>query len=142
MQKQVSTKDVGIYTENLQWADLKFCRFWLTKHDTIEASTLRQFLTDLWHDDALMDWSMINKQKAWLATVDSHVSPLLIDLLEHIQDLAFDTGMFTYDEIYGTRDVVKQVRPSNLKLVVSNYFTPRERLDRPFPPAPELTILK
>ena len=81
-------------------------------------------------------------QQTWLRTIDHPASKFLVKFLDDVQDLILDTDEVIEYKIANEGRPVKQARPSNLKLVVSNYFTPRERLDRPFPPAPELTMLK
>ena len=140
MQQAISKST--IYIENLKWADLRFCRNWLQQHDCTEAAKLSVFIDELWDGVQNLNWDNIIAQQTWLKTIDHPASKFLVKFLDDVQDLILDTDEVIEYKIANEGRPVKQARPSNLKLVVSNYFTPRERLDRPFPPAPELTILK
>ena len=139
--------------EDLDWSAIKRNRDWLEEHNNIEATTLVQFINELWMDNVSLYWSMMWQQKAWLESiVDDTDADELLFFLEVFQDRAMDSEEFTAEEIYGYGHIVeytaplvatkKRENPHGLKLVVSNYFRPLERIDQPCKPDPVLRILK
>jgi len=135
--------------EDLDWSALKIYRDWLEECDNIEAITLIQFINELWMDNVSIYWSMMWQQKAWLETIadDDETAEALLFFLEVFQDKAMDSEECTAEEIYGygnieyTVPVTKRENTHGLKLVVSNYFKPMDRIDQPCKPDPILTLI-
>ena len=141
---QVNTKSVSIYLEDVHWIDLRFFRSWLEKHDASEAATMHHIIDKLWHGDDDIKWNTMPSIKLWLKTVEHEVATKLYDLIEHLQDSVLATELLSPKEIYGweIEDLVEEnPTPKHLKLVVSNYFRPLERIDQPCKPDPILTLL-
>jgi hypothetical protein len=137
------TKEISIYLEDVQWIDLRYFRSWLEKHDASEAATMHQIVDKLWHGDTDINWRSMPAIKQWLMTIEHDVATKLYDLIEHLQDRVLDTDVLTPKEIYGWEidDTATEQTPKHLKLVVSNYFRPLERIDQPAKPDPVLTLV-
>lgn len=135
---------VNIKTDFADWNTLFKDRQWLAQHSNKEAEWLEVLINEMWHNKAIIIWDMICKQKAWLQTFTDEAAQRLEDFLEQLQDAGVDSEEYHIDEIYGHRLQIPTPivsKPRHLKLVVNNYFTPRERIDQPSKPDPELTIL-
>ena len=141
--QQAQQKKLAIDLADLNWTQLKQDRQWLYGHTAIEAITLSQFINDLWNDQFGMFWGMIRDQKAWLKEFNDQPAKQLFEFLDVIQDRAMDTEQFLPEEIYGYHKDSHQVdkKPNHLKLVVSNYFRPLDRIDQPPKPEPVLTLV-
>ena len=125
------------------WNTLFKDRQWLAQHNTTEAKWLEVLINELWHDSAVIVWDMICDQKAWLQTFTDDAATRLEDFLEMLQDAGVDSEAFPINEIYGNRNlyVAPAITNNHLKLVVSNYFRPLERIDQPCKPDPILTLI-
>jgi hypothetical protein len=143
-----NTVNVNIKTDFADWNTLFKDRQWLAEHNTHEAKWLEVLINEMWHNEAVIVWDMICKQKAWLQTFTDDTAQRLEDFIEQLQDSGVDSEDFPIDEIYGRRmgstsatiaSVIK--KPNHLKLVVSNYFRPLERIDQPCKPDPVLTLI-
>jgi hypothetical protein len=139
---------VNIKTDFADWNTLFKDRQWLAQHSNKEAEWLEVLINEMWHNKAIIVWDMICEQKAWLQTFKDDAAQRLEDFLEQLQDAGIDSEEFHHEEIYGRRtdsipstiaSVVK--KPNHLKLVVSNYFRPLERIDQPAKPDPKLTLI-
>jgi hypothetical protein len=132
--------------DDFNWTDLKQYRDWLEDYDNLEARTLVQFINELWINDFELHWSMMWQQKEWLASVDDEIAGRLLHFIEVFQDKAMDTEQFTPEDVYGWHNLhntspLQPCKPNHLKLVVSNYFRPMERIDQPCKPDPVLTLV-
>jgi hypothetical protein len=145
-----NTVQVNIKTDFADWNTLFKDRQWLAEHNVPQAKWLEVLINEMWHNEAIIVWDMICKQKAWLQTFTDDTAQRLEDFIEQLQDAGVDSEDFPIDEIYG-RHITQStthsytsipVRKANhLKLVVSNYFRPLERIDQPCKPDPVLTLL-
>ena len=139
MQQQRNTIEMDLTGFN--WTSLKAHREWLLNYHNIESATLVQFIDELWLDRPKMYWSMIHDQKQWLSTIADSTATELLNFLEVIQDRAVNSEQVPLDLINGQYTPVKKQKPKHLKLVVSNYFRPLERIDQPCKPDPVLTLV-
>lgn len=145
-----NTVQVNIKTDFADWNTLFKDRQWLAEHNVPQAKWLEVLINEMWHNEAIIVWDMICKQKAWLQTFTDDTAQRLEDFIEQLQDAGVDSEDFPIDEIYG-RHITQStthsytsipVRKANhLKLVVSNYFRPLERIDQPCKPDPVLTLI-
>jgi hypothetical protein len=144
------TESVSVDLRDVNWTKLKLHRSWLENQNTIDSSTLLQFIDGLWLDNADLNWWLLHQQKGWLESMPTEKPATeLLHFIEVFQDKAIDTEMFTPHEVYGwdyTTNTIgslteKITKSNHLKLVVSNYFSPLERIDQPAKPDPILTLL-
>ena len=48
-----------------------------------------------------IDWTLLRAQKEWLLQFDNEQAQGLVNLLDHLQDDAVDSGEFTETEVFG-----------------------------------------
>ena len=142
---RTNTVEVNIKTDFADWNQLFKDKQWLAKQSTQEAKWLGVLIDEMWHNEFVVIWDMICKQKAWLQTLTDSTARRLEDFIEQLQDAGVDSEDFLIDEIYGrqpaTYTPVPILKANHLKLVVSNYFRPLERIDQPCKPDPILTLI-
>ena len=141
----METAQVNMNIDFANWNALFKDRQWLEQQTAKEAEWLKLFINELWHNNAILVWDMICEQKAWLQTHTDETAHRLAHFLEMIQDAGVDTEEFQIDEIYGLQPTqivtLKSKATHHLKLVVSNYFRPMDRINQPCKPDPVLTLL-
>ena len=144
----MKTVNVNIKTDFANWNQLFKDKQWLAQHSNKEAKWLEVLINELWHNKAIIIWDMICEQKAWLQSHTDDAAKRLEDFIEQLQDAGVDSEEYLVEEIYG--ELSKKMssswqeatnKPTHLKLVVKNYFQPRERIDQPPKPEPVLTLV-
>ena len=139
-----NTVIVDVRTDFADWNQLFKDKQWLAQHPNKEAEWLEVLINEMWHNKAIIIWDMIRSQKEWLQSHDHEAAQRLEDFIEHLQDAGVDSEDFAIEEIYGSAQpyTATPIRKDNhLKLVVSNYFRPLERIDQPCKPDPVLTLV-
>ena len=144
-----NTVIVDVRTDFADWNQLFKDKQWLAQQPNKEAEWLEVLINEMWHNKAIIIWDMICAQKKWLQSHDHEAAQRLEDFIEHLQDAGVDSEDFPIEEIYGhymstpaqTYTSTPVRKANHLKLVVSNYFRPLERIDQPCKPDPVLTLV-
>ena len=123
-----NTVHVNIKTDFADWNTLFKDRQWLTEHNTPQAKWLEVLINEMWHNEAVIVWHMICKQKTWLQTFTDDTARRLEDFIEQLQDAGVDSEDFPIDEIYG-RTTTPVRNTNHLRLVANNIYTPATHID-------------